>query len=560
MQIQRGAVSERPFARLIYNVARQRFTGDLVLLDGAHTYRTSWEDGRVVAADSPASSDSLARVARSSGLASSTVLGQFLDHMRAQPKADELEVMASLARLRPEQILILKKDLLAQRAQRQFALPNAEYALNNARSMSADPHVPPIDPRWLIFHGLKSHYQLERLEREMAPVFGSRFRVADDAGVNIASFAFSPSEMAAVRRLGAPMSVNELSRASTELDRATVLSVVYALVATDCLEPAGQAHALGKRQPKQANPLTEPAARKITSAEIDAMRAGRKSAHPSIRDQQATTVAPPAERPKRKSKASMTFSRRQRVATGVNLTSPEKIRPSDVKKLVAEKARLVDERADHFRLLGVSFNSDEREVRRAYFDLAKRLHPDRLQALDLSEVGAEAQRVFATINLAFAVLSDRRQLARYRASLESAVGSRQFDEADAEQIAAAIFAAEDAFRLGQMALRRKHLGEAVESFEKAVELNPDEGEHHAFLAWARFCYAPDKAQVIKDVNRGFAKAVEISPNNPNNHMLRGHFARQIGDQTRAERYYRRVLSLDPQNSEAQLNLRLLSSG
>jgi len=562
MELQRGNVAERPFARLIYNTARQRFTGDLILDAGGQEYRSSWEDGSVVAARSPAASDSLARVALSARLASSTTIGQFLDELQRQPKADELDVMARIARLRPEQILVLKQRLFAQRALRQFALPEAVFALNNARSMSADPHVPPLDSRWLIFHGVKSHYQLERLEREMAPVFGKRFRVAADAGVNIGSFGFSDSEMTAVRRLGHPLSVDELAAESPELDRSTVLTIVYSLVATDCLDAAGEA----PRSKKSGNPLTEPAAKKITNAQIDAMRRDRAETKPPIQPARATappqaprpSASPPPERRRRRSTAAAAFSRRQQVTTGVNLRPPVKIRPSEVKRLVEEKARLADDRADHFRLLGVAFNANDREIRRAYFELAKRLHPDKLQALGISELGREAQRVFAAINLAFAVLSDRKRVAAYRMSLESSVGSQQFDESDAEQIAAAIFAAEDAFRLGQMAMRRNHLSEAVESFAKAVELNPDEGEHHAFLAWSRFCEASDKAQVVEEVNRGFAKAVEISPNNPLPHLLRGHFARQIGDSLRAERYYRRVLSLDPQSSEAQMNLRLLS--
>ena len=577
MEVQSGQIAERPFARLVYNTARQRFTGDLLLTDGDSQYLSSWENGRVVAAHSPSPSDSVARVALNHGLVNTSLLNRFLGELKAVPKADETSMLTSIARLNPQQTLTLKRALLGQRALRQFALPNATFSLNNARSMSADPDVSPIDARWLIFQGVKAHYQLSRLEREMAPVFSHRFRIAADAGPSIEAFGFTRQELSAVEKLSQPMSADELVSEVGELDRTTVLAIVYSMVAADCLEPAGSAptvtqsgthRSASSTQPHAVrrntanNPLTEPATKRITQEEIDAMRMIRRNVStkvPSVGDQSLAEAARSVSKEnarRRRSPASVAHSRKQRVTTGVGLKKPGKVSAREIEATIAKKAELVDEGADHFRLLGIPFTSNDKDLRRAYFDLAKLLHPDRLVAFGIGD-GGDAQRVFAAINTAFSVLSDRRRATEYKLEIEAGFSVAGVSEADAEQITARIFAAEEAFRLGEMALRRNHLSEALENFGKALELNPDEGEHHALFAWAQFCAADNKRGVLTDVNDGLSRAVKISPNNPTPYLLRGHVAKQTGDNAVASKCYRKVLALDPQNTEAQVALRVL---
>ena len=125
MEIARGNVGEKPFARFVYKLGAQRFTGDLILTLGAQEYRTSWEGGQVIAAVSPSPADSIGRVALNAGLATTTLLGSFLDQARRQPDRDQLELFAEIARLHPDQALDLKRRLVAQQALRIFGVPGA---------------------------------------------------------------------------------------------------------------------------------------------------------------------------------------------------------------------------------------------------------------------------------------------------------------------------------------------------------------------------------------------------------------------------------------------------
>jgi Tfp pilus assembly protein PilF len=56
-----------------------------------------------------------------------------------------------------------------------------------------------------------------------------------------------------------------------------------------------------------------------------------------------------------------------------------------------------------------------------------------------------------------------------------------------------------------------------------------------------------------------ALAAEVSPKSPTVFLLRAHVAKQAGDYDRAERYFRKVLKLEPTNVEAETELRILQT-
>src|SRR5262249_43383488 len=140
------------------------------------------------------------------------------------------------------------------------------------------------------------------------------------------------------------------------------------------------------------------------------------------------------------------------------LRKGEHITAAEVRALIADKARAIDSGKNHFEIMDLSDNAKRDDIRLSYFQLAKPLHPDRLQALGIRDQVSEAQRVFAHINQAFAVLSHPARTAEYRRELQAR--AQAGEQADAEQLAAKLFAAEEHFRKGEMALRRSHFAEA----------------------------------------------------------------------------------------------------
>jgi len=232
----------------------------------------------------------------------------------------------------------------------------------------------------------------------------------------------------------------------------------------------------------------------------------------------------------------------------------------EVKALIAQRLKLLDQGADHFALLGVGYDASTDMLRKAYFALARQLHPDRLAALGISDDGKHAQRLFAQINSGFAVLSDQGRRASYlsvvRRGGEAAVRAEQ---AKAEELARRILDAEEAFRRGELAIRRDQPQAAVADLELAVQLNPDEPDYAALLAWSQFCAAPDKQAVAAATRRALEGAIQRSPRSVTGRFYLGRVERMLGNDQEALRIFREVLVASPGHGDASAEVRVIEA-
>jgi curved DNA-binding protein CbpA len=239
-------------------------------------------------------------------------------------------------------------------------------------------------------------------------------------------------------------------------------------------------------------------------------------------------------------------------------TTLQPVSPDEIRRLIAIKITALDAGADHFQLIGVARNASDEAIRNAYFELAGKLHPDRLRAANITDLEDQCQRVFAEINVAFGVLASAQKRAQYLAELQSggAGGKRQ---QEAESMASRVMAAEEHFRRGEWALRRNGFAEALVQFEKALELNSGEAEHHALLGWAIWCATEDKESVREQVMAKLQRAQEMAPKCLPALYYRGRVEAMLGKDESALRCFRRVAEIDPSYQDARLQVRLLES-
>jgi curved DNA-binding protein CbpA len=231
---------------------------------------------------------------------------------------------------------------------------------------------------------------------------------------------------------------------------------------------------------------------------------------------------------------------------------------AEVRALIRDRARQMDSGADHFTLLGVHTDSLGEDIRKGYFALARQLHPDRLTALGISDEDRTAQRLFAHINAAFAVLSSPTKRQDYRKTLAAGGERAVRDEQDqAEALARKLMAAEEKYQIGLMALRRDQFDVALEHFKEAVALNPDEADHHAAIGWTIFAAAPDKTVVFKEVRGILEKAIRIAPKAVTPRIYLGRVARMMNRDKEAIEQFEEVLRIYPGHSEAKSELRIL---
>jgi curved DNA-binding protein CbpA len=219
---------------------------------------------------------------------------------------------------------------------------------------------------------------------------------------------------------------------------------------------------------------------------------------------------------------------------------------------------LLERGANHFEILGVAFDAPAEQVRTAYFSLARKLHPDRLASLGIADQQRQAQRLFAHINTAFSTLTDQTKRDGYMSLLqrggESAVRA---EDAKAESIATAVMRAEEAFRQGEMALRREQYAQAVSSFTGAAELQPNEPEYQALLAWSKFAAADDKQAIAAATRTALLKAADASIKSVAARFYLGRVERMLGKEKEALAHFQEVLREKPHHAEAASEARIL---
>ena len=198
---------------------------------------------------------------------------------------------------------------------------------------------------------------------------------------------------------------------------------------------------------------------------------------------------------------------------------------------IADKFARLSE-LDHYALLGVDGGADAGEIRRAYLQAAKFYHPDALSRLHIEgEVRKQANKLFAEIGKAHAVLSNPARRRDYDASLSG--GSL-----DAEQIAAA----ETLYRKGEILLKQGNFRGALEFLQPAVEIYPEEGDYRHALGWAMYKKMPSEPEIAK---AHLERAVELSPSDGVVLFRLGVVLRSLGEAATADELMARARSLDP---------------
>jgi len=120
-------------------------------------------------------------------------------------------------------------------------------------------------------------------------------------------------------------------------------------------------------------------------------------------------------------------------------------------------------------------------------------------------------------------------------------------------------AAEEAFKRGELAMKRDQPGEAILEFKTACDLNPNEVDYAAMLAWAKFCAAGDKAAIGVDTRKALERAVYKSNKPERARFYLGRVERMLGRDKEALRHFNEVLDLKPNHADAASEVRAIEA-
>lgn len=207
---------------------------------------------------------------------------------------------------------------------------------------------------------------------------------------------------------------------------------------------------------------------------------------------------------------------------------------------------------DYFTLLGVGESESKELVRKSYYNLVKKYHPDRFFEQDvLLDLKDKVNTLFQRISDAHETLVDAKAKARYISDLK---GESKKTTTSLETI----LEAETAFQRGMVFFRVKKYLEAEQAFAEALELNPNEAEYLMYQAWSAYKANPKATEVILHTRKKLMRAAELNPRLSLAHLYLGYICKDEGNEKEAQRRFERAIQHNPNCTEALRELRLMS--
>ena len=213
---------------------------------------------------------------------------------------------------------------------------------------------------------------------------------------------------------------------------------------------------------------------------------------------------------------------------------------------------------NHFEILGVSHTDTVEDFRKAYFELSKKLHPDRFSTAG-EDIIARATTLFDKVREAHDVLSDDTERAKY---IDVVIYGKASDEEAAMQQLQAMWKAEEAFKTGERLFQQGQVGRAHDFFREAHENDSNSLEFKAYFGYTTF--TQNKGSNQEKAQEGLEMIIEVTKANEDQEVkldsawvLLGKAYRENGDKDKAMRAITRALKIKPSNSDAQRELKRL---
>ncbi len=214
------------------------------------------------------------------------------------------------------------------------------------------------------------------------------------------------------------------------------------------------------------------------------------------------------------------------------------------------RAQGVDKQ-NYFEMLGISPEATTEDVKNAYIALAKTWHPDRLPSA-LADVKDACARVFARMSEAHQTLTDDEKRRRYLRLMKEGG-----ETPEQQQEIANVLGATVEFQKAEICLRKNDLAQAELMARHAVELDPNQADYVALVAWLEAlkpsAQTPEATQAgIDDLDR----ALKMNERCERAYFYRAMLYKRQHRNGLAFKDFQKVAELNPKNIDAQRELRL----
>jgi tetratricopeptide (TPR) repeat protein len=544
-----GSVS---IPRLLFAFLRQRFTGTVTLGQREPAgSRTIWvRGGMPVFCDWHSPSDRLGELLRAAGSIEAAALEQALA-IQASAGAP-LGAMLVQLRLIDE---ATRTNALREQCMRKLTRVFAADATTSEAIVTAVEHgkgsgdeLAQINVLGLLLAGVEAHYDTARVEAEMGEAFVGELVATPALARYERQFGFAARDASILQALARGATFERLQGPGVDALRAA--KIIYTLWVSQMLrlgDDAMQAIAKGATAAAAAQELGVSIGSQTAS---DPKPAAKPAATSGPKPAAPPTPKPPAPKPAP-----------QAAPKPAPEPEPEpepESSPEDAEfeaRLVALETK-VAAHANAFALFDLNHEAERAEVRAAWADLSKTFHPDALEGTGRRALRSRVEPVFAALSEAYGVLSDKDQRQKLREAIAAAGSSVTADD-DASVVVRNAFEAEMLARDADKQLRAKQWPRALELFERAHDLSPQDSDIEAALHYARFrAGTADQAQALATIVL-LEKLVEVQPICARAYYFCALIQLGIEDLQGAKRNFTKASKLDPRNIDAERQLRAI---
>jgi tetratricopeptide (TPR) repeat protein len=487
---ERGSLEETPLPRLLLLLLRARFGGTLCLTRERLEQSFRFQEGLAITAESSCARETLGQQLVKAGTITPEDHAKVTSYVERE-HCKEGTALLALELIGPRELVQAMKDQVRLRLVECFGWPSGEFRTDGGDETTAAAQALRVDLYAVLQEGIEAHWSADRILTELEP------------------------RMGCFPQRGGRFDAVESQLAS---------------------DPGVQAYlaALDGSQPlwKGLQGATTPRAL-ATAWVLDAAGALDYRDTPGGEHRAAADVAPAFEilvesAPKPSARAAATTAATQ--SAGARDRCPESEALAREIEYKFENLSMLT----HYDLLGVALNATAADVKNAYLAAAKSYHPDTLsRSIVDPQTREQANKVFAAIGTAYAVLSRPQKRSEYDASLQDGEPAL-----DAERLANA----ETLYRKGEFLMRSGKFKDAIEFLRPAIELWPDEADYQASLGWSLFKKLPPEPEAARN---HLAIAVEIDPSHAQAWLHLSLVLRELGDGDSASQALEQAKRIDP---------------
>lgn len=211
---------------------------------------------------------------------------------------------------------------------------------------------------------------------------------------------------------------------------------------------------------------------------------------------------------------------------------------TDPTTLLAELDRLLRSArtATHYELLDVQPNASRAEVKRRFYQLARRFHPD--HHMDHPEWASRLQALMDALTTAYRTLSNDKTRNDYDCRL-----LRQFADTQSDTH----IKASDFVEKARQCMAEKNYAASILWMHRAIGNEPNSSDYRVMLGQCLSAIPEYRREAIEQ----FEKAIQLDPRNLNAHFHYANLLQRMKLPARAKGHYQRVLELDMNHREAR---------